>query len=867
LLSASPGRTDEIAGSVIDIETAEAVEFVIVTVRDSTGAEQDAATTDSHGRFSFTDLLPIPHEIMLSRIGYENLSLAGIVPGSAAASDLVIAMTVSDIIVEEMVVTASRQRETGLQAPISTSVAGRARIEETTMLTPVDPARSITGVDFASKGLTQHTFAVRGERSANSGALLVMTDYRFASVPSLDLNVPYLLPNTGVDMDRIEVCRGPCAALYGPNSDRGVLHILTRSPFHSQGTSLSLSAGSRSLWQTSLRHAGSINDDLAYKISAEYFRATDWEYADPVEEENRWAAIDQGADPAALLIGRTDFDSERVAGEARIDWEPAAETSLIFTHGIARAVKYMDLTQATGRVQMRDWTYPYYQARFTHKRLFANLMYNSSDAGDTYLLRSGNHLVDSSRLWAAQLQHSANITDRHRFLYGIDVRGTDPRTGGTIHGRNENNDSMAEVGGYLHANSLLSPKVLLTGALRVDYHDRINDLAVSPRLGVVYNIRPAHAVRLTYNRAFSSPDANDLFIDLKVQSLPGLPEELPYDMRFTGVPEGGFLFTRNSGQLSMNSPTATGEGSALLPADATETWETLVDILDDAYPGLSSVPQPDGSQVATDLRVLNLDSNDFMPIDTDEITKLEPYRRVITNSLEIGYKSIIADRATAAVDVHVTQKTDEFGENFVFTPNVFYNEVTLRNYLVDQGLAEEEAEAIAGQASALPMGTVAVEGMEGSTDLLIASRQGGQYTFWGVDLSLEVNLTERLRLGGNYSWLHKNEYSDIAVIGDVVLSVPENKGAAYLGYRDQENGFNCILQGRAVESFRVVSGVYRGRVESYAVLDVNVGYRLPGARHVLISIHADNLLDNRHREYIGAAELGRIIVGRMQIDF
>ena len=118
--------------------------------------------------------------------------------------------------------------------------------------------RTVTGVDFASKGLLQHTYAVRGGRAANSAALLTLTDYRNAGLPSLRLNVPYLVPTTSDDIERIEVIRGPAGALYGPNSDRGVLHIITRSPFESQGTNISVTGGERSVFQGSVRHAGDV---------------------------------------------------------------------------------------------------------------------------------------------------------------------------------------------------------------------------------------------------------------------------------------------------------------------------------------------------------------------------------------------------------------------------------------------------------------------------------------------------------------------------------------------------------------------------------------------------------------------------------
>jgi iron complex outermembrane receptor protein len=61
------------------------------------------------------------------------------------------------------------------------------------------------------------------------------------------------------------------------------------------------------------------------------------------------------------------------------------------------------------------------------------------------------------------------------------------------------------------------------------------------------------------------------------------------------------------------------------------------------------------------------------------------------------------------------------------------------------------------------------------------------------------------------------------------------------------------------------SGVYVGDVESYAVVDVNGGYRVPGYKGFIISATINNLLNNKHQEWIGAPELG--ILGLLKVQF
>src|SRR5690606_1875745 len=127
-------------------------------------------------------------------------------------------------------------------------------------------------------GLVQSNVVTRGFNNAFSGALLTLIDYRFASVPSLRVNVPFLFSTPNEDVERVEVLLGPAAALYGPNSANGVLRVITKSPFESQGTTVTLDAGERSVVRGALRHAGTFTPTLGYKISGEYMQGNEWEY-------------------------------------------------------------------------------------------------------------------------------------------------------------------------------------------------------------------------------------------------------------------------------------------------------------------------------------------------------------------------------------------------------------------------------------------------------------------------------------------------------------------------------------------------------------------------------------------------------------
>jgi len=77
------------------------------------------------------------------------------------------------------------------------------------------------------------------------------------------------------------------------------------------------------------------------------------------------------------------------------------------------------------------------------------------------------------------------------------------------------------------------------------------------------------------------------------------------------------------------------------------------------------------------------------------------------------------------------------------------------------------------------------------------------------------------------------------------------------------------LEGRAryVDEFVMNSGVFIGTVEEYTVFDANIGYQLPFAPEATVTLTATNLFDNQRREFVGAPEIGRLLLARLTYEF
>lgn len=861
-------QTAVLQGTVTDEETGEQLAGSnIVLLSPETGLQITGTSTNEQGEFERVGIAPGTYNIRVTFIGYEAKILPDVTFSAGETKTLTIVLTPGAIESEQVIVTASRRQEKVLEAPASVSVIETSQIEERTAMTPTDHLIGVASVDIVKSGLVQSNVVVRGFNNVFSGALLSLVDNRIARVPSLRVNVYNFIPTSNDDIERIEMVRGPGSALYGPNSANGVFHMITKSPFGSEGTTFNISGGERSVLMGSIRHAGSFNNRIGYKFSATYAKGNDFEHTDPIEEFNRNVAINNPlnpADPDTLKIGKRDFGIEKIAGTGRLDYRLNDDLTLIANGGFNRA-SHIELT-GLGAAQAVDWTYSYVQGRMLYKKLFMQAYMNMSNAGDSYLLQTGDKMVDESKLMVYQLQHSTALGDNQNFTYGFDAIWTRPETKETINGRNEDNDNINEYGLYLQSETKLSDQLKFVFAGRYDDHNWLEEGIFSSRTALVFKPNPAHNFRITYNEAFNTPTSNNLFLDLvTTRSLGGLP----YAVRVHCEPETGYTFRRDSpglGGLYMQTPFAPVP-SQYLPAEATSMWPAIVNILAQQGTDISLIPAPTAASVGTILRVLNTSTAAFDLTTPDYVKDIDRIRSNKIRTLEFGYKGILGKKFLAGIDVYYSTLNDFVGPLRVETPNVFFDPATLGAYLYPilaappYNLPQQQIETIIGNIAAIPVGTITPNEARDPGDLMLTYKNFGDIDLYGLDLSFAYYMNPNWRFTGSYSYVSKDFFKEDP--SDIALNAPKNKFSGSVHYTCPRKIFDGQLRFRYVDGFPVNSGVYIGQSDNYTVFDFAGGIDLPAAFKTRLSLTIQNVLDYKHREFFGVPEIGRLALLRL----
>jgi len=888
-------QTATLTGQVVSTKTEKGIANANVVVK----GEPSGSATDINGFYTIKALPIGSYEVEVSCIGYRTVSQT-VTLKADEEHQLSFSLESVAILGQEVVVSISKRQEKILEAPAAVSVVSSEEVKAQPTMTPAEHLEGLPAVDIVKNGVSQRNVVVRGFNNIFSGTLLSLTDNRIARVPSLRLNAHNFYTMTNEDIDRIEVVLGPGSALYGPNSANGVFHVITKSPFDSPGTMVSLGGGERSIFMGTARHAGIINDKLGFKVSAQYQQADDWRSYDLAEPDS----IGSGSE---MISNERNFDIEKMSVDAKVDYRVSDELTIIANGGFNQATNL----EATGLgwAQSDKWNYNFVQGRLLYKDFFAQIFYNKSDAGDSRLLRPDtlSLLVDKSSLLVAQVQNATELGMRYQFTYGLDILMTRPETEGTINGGNEDDDDIDEIGVYLQAETAVTNKLDFVVAGRYDQHNRLEDPVISPRAAIVFKPTENDNFRLTYNRAYSTPTSNNLFLDLIASSQPldpalGLGSKM-FDVWGRGVPEDGFSFNFVDGRAQMVSlyGSVMGIGNTYLPPDVNSVWPAIRGM---AIAGADPAQQPMLGQLLPEelaqvipgiLQVLNTDYDADMPMGPDNMPFINPIRAVAdikpikettTSTMELGYKGLITDKLLVSAAVYQSRIDNYVGPLSVETPHVFIDAETLVGVLaadmtpklMAMGIPAEQAQAqavaiatgIAEQFGPLPIGLISPQEQQNATDVVVTYRNfDDSITLTGGEIGFTYILSSQWRIGGTYAYVDKNMFEQLDDIADVSLNAPKSKFAFRFGYNNAQLGLDAKLRIRHVGEFRSLSVIGMGTVDAYTGADLNIAYDLPvpHINQTRLNVTVQNLLDEKHIEFVGAPEMGRLVIARVSYWF
>lgn len=187
----------------------------------------------------------------------------------AAAICSMAAAAAEQAYLEEVVVTATKREQTLQDVPVAVTVTSAQTIQQTAIRDVLDLQSVVPSLRVSQlQTSTQTNFIIRGfGNGANNpgieSSVGVFVDgvYRSRSASQIgDL----------VDVERVEVLRGPQSTLFGQNASAGVVSIVTRKPSFTPGGSIEASFGNyySQVWRGYV--TAPVTDRVAFSLSGNY---------------------------------------------------------------------------------------------------------------------------------------------------------------------------------------------------------------------------------------------------------------------------------------------------------------------------------------------------------------------------------------------------------------------------------------------------------------------------------------------------------------------------------------------------------------------------------------------------------------------
>jgi iron complex outermembrane recepter protein len=478
----------------------------------------------------------------MRNIAKKGLLAAGLLLGGSSGWAQTQQMDLYELSLEELmnlsIVSASKKEEKLFEAPVSSysitrdeiRKAGVSSIPEALRLCPEMVVRETTNgnYDVHIRGLDNLARSTTSPGQVNSYTLVMINNR-----PVFNYNQGGTfwesLPIDLIDVERIEIVRGPAAALYGPNAVSGVINIITRElksdDWHVAAHALyglpgnteviNLSAGKKINNMLGVRLSG--NYQSRQRLDNQYYRFPEDQYVSS-EEYVKGLPVNQGLDSRQALdkIGLNSFIDLNLSEDSK--WQ----LSTGYSNSQAQKVTFSSTIPLTFSSMQNHYAslggnYKGLQTRISYSG-GSDELHRSSEA---YTTQYDYRLIDASVDYHWQLLKNLSLRPSVNYFAStysdlpyVDERRMDEGKwyGGLLNARQQVNS----LAGSMRAEYNPTDKLRLIASARVDKFSMKDELQLSYQMAGTYSLSDKLLLRSVYSKANSGVFYSFTYVDAKV---------------------------------------------------------------------------------------------------------------------------------------------------------------------------------------------------------------------------------------------------------------------------------------------------------------------------------------------------------------
>jgi outer membrane receptor for ferrienterochelin and colicin len=409
-------------------------------------------------------------------------------------------------IFDEVVVSASRQSTTPVDAPAAITIISAEQIRLSGATNLPDLLRRVPGMSTLTMGAGNANLAVRGFNQRLSNKVLVLVDGRSVYLDFLGGTLFRSLSIDLQDIERVEVIRGPGSTLYGANAFGGVVNIITKQPGAGHGGQVHITAGSGDTIMGNARFAGR-EGILEYRGSIGY------------EQTNRYEL--EFGDRSDIIASTEDVELavRALRANAGIWITPAPKIRLGLSGGASYAYDSFAAIGVLGNYWLQGLNSDLrFDAQlgglgvrvfWNHMNVTADQTWQKAGGGSSLSTTPQAHVLDVEAVYSGTartgpVRHDIAVGAGYR-LKTIDWSYLDgPHVEQHLHG-------------FLEDRITLVPELVVVAGFRFDQHPLVGFMP-SPRGAVLVKPTPGQAIRVSVGTAFRTPTFLESYLDLVIPS-------------------------------------------------------------------------------------------------------------------------------------------------------------------------------------------------------------------------------------------------------------------------------------------------------------------------------------------------------------
>jgi iron complex outermembrane recepter protein len=421
----------------------------------------------------------------LPGILFSILTLGGTYAAQAGES-----RSLSDLSLDELMdvpVTSVSRRETRRgDAATAITVITQEDIRRAGITALPEALRLAPGLDVARIDGSHWAISARGFNLQYANTLLVLVDGLSVYSPAFG-GVYWDAQDLPLqDIERIEVIRGPGAALWGANAVNGVINIISRRARDTQGLAVATAVGTGDRPSAEARYGGSIGSSARYRVYGKY--------SDRVGLDDP-SGLFEGDDWTSARVGfRTDWDSS----EERLVTLQGDYYSLRSDHVLQSAILTPPFTQASRYEERADGGN--LLARWTQA------LSASSELSVQSYIDSYDRNADSRDTFDIELQHRFVPMPRHNVVWGAGYRGSreDLHLAFNLITEPARRTSHLYTAFAQDEIALSSDRLRLTLGMKLESND-VTGTESQPNIRLLYSPDSRHSAWASASRAVSTP--------------------------------------------------------------------------------------------------------------------------------------------------------------------------------------------------------------------------------------------------------------------------------------------------------------------------------------------------------------------------